>query len=172
VRERERGTLEQLIVTPIRSWELMLGKILPFIVTASVAATVALIAGRLLFGVGVAGSLPLLAALSLLFLLGSLGVGLLISTVSQTQAQAMQLAMFVVLPSLLLSGFMYPRETMPPLIQALSLLTPMTYYLQILRGIMLKGVGLEVLWPSVVPLALFSVAVFALSAWRFQKRVA
>jgi ABC-2 type transport system permease protein len=171
VRERERGTLEQLIVTPIRSWELMLGKILPFIVTASVAATVALIAGRLLFGVGVAGSLPLLAALSLLFLLGSLGVGLLISTVSQTQAQAMQLAMFVALPSLLLSGFMYPRETMPPVIQALSLLTPMTYYLQILRGIMLKGVGLDVLWPSVLPLALFSLAVFALSAWRFQKRV-
>jgi ABC-2 type transport system permease protein len=122
--------------------------------------------------VGVAGSLPLLAVLSLLFLLGSLGMGLLISTVSQTQAQAMQLALFVMLPSLLLSGFMYPRETMPPVIQALSLLTPMTYYLQILRGIMLKGVGLEVLWPNVLPLALFSLAVFALSAWRFQKRVA
>jgi ABC-2 type transport system permease protein len=171
VRERERGTLEQLVVTPIQPWELMLGKILPYTVTASIAATVALVAARLLFGVEVAGSLGLLALLSILFLLGSLGMGLLISTVSQTQIQAQQTAQFVLLPTMLLSGFLYPRETMPFVIQQLGLLTPMTYYLQILRGIMLKGVGLEVLWPSVIPLALFGLAVFALSAWRFQKRV-
>jgi ABC-2 type transport system permease protein len=170
VRERERGTLEQLIVTPIQPWELMLGKILPYTILASVAATVALIASRLLFGVEVAGSLVLLALLSILFLLGSLGLGLFISTVSHTQAQAMQMAMFVAMPSMLLSGFMYPRETMPFVIRQLSLLTPMTYYLQILRGIMLKGVGLVVLWPSILPLALFSLIVFTLSAWRFQKR--
>jgi ABC-2 type transport system permease protein len=172
VRERERGTLEQLIVTPIKPWQLMLGKIVPYTVTSFVAATMALAMGRLLFGVEVAGSLLLLAALSVLFLLGSLGVGLLISTVSRTQGEAVQMAMFVMLPTLLLSGFLYPRETMPWVIQQIGLLIPLTYYLQILRGIMLKGVGLEVLWPSVVPLALFSLAVFALSAWRFNKRVA
>ena len=154
VRERERGTLEQLIVTPIKPWELMLGKIIPYTITASIAATVALI-----------------AVLSILFLLGSLGLGLLISTVSQTQMQAMQMAMFIMLPSMLLSGFLYPRETMPALIKPLSYLTPMTYYLQILRGIMLKGIGIKMLWPNVLPLALFSLVVFSLSAWRFQKRV-
>jgi ABC-2 type transport system permease protein len=171
VREREQGTLEQIIVTPIKPWELMLGKILPYTIMASIAATVALIAGRVLFGVEVAGNLALLALLSILFLLGSLGMGLLISTVSQTQAQALQMAMFVALPSILLSGFLYPRETMPFIIRQLGLLTPMTYYLQILRGIMLKGVGLEVLWTNVLPLALFGLAVFTLSALRFQKRV-
>ena len=172
VRERERGTLEQLIVTPIKTWELMLGKILPYTIIASLAGIGILIAGRVLFGVRVAGSLPLLAMLSILFLLGSLGLGLLISTVSQTQAQAMQMAMFVMLPSILLSGFLYPRETMPFIIQQLGLLVPLTYYLQILRGIILKGVGLEVLWSQVLPLAVFSLAVFTLSAWRFQKRIA
>jgi ABC-2 type transport system permease protein len=172
VREREQGTLEQIIVTPIRPWELMLGKILPYTMIASIAATVALVAGRLLFGVEVAGNLILLALLSILFLLGSLGMGLLISTVSQTQAQALQMAMFVALPSILLSGFLYPRETMPFIIRQLGLLTPMTYYLQILRGIMLKGVGLATLWPAVWPLALFGLTVFVLSAQRFQKRVA
>ncbi len=171
VSERERGTLEQLIVTPIKPWELMLGKILPYTIIAFAAASVALVAGYVLFGVHVAGNLVLLALLSVLFLLGSLGTGLFISTVSQTQAQAQQIAQFVALPSILLSGFLYPRETMPFVVQKLGLLIPMTYYLQILRGIMLKGVGLEVLWPNVWPLALFGVVVFGLSAWRFQKRV-
>ncbi len=171
VRERELGTLEQLIVTPIKTWELMLGKILPYTVIASLAAVGILIAGRVLFDVHVAGSLSLLAMLSILFLLGSLGLGLLISTVSQTQGQAMQMAMFVMLPSILLSGFLYPRDGMPFIIRKLGLLVPLTYYLQILRGIMLKGVGLEVLWRQALPLALFSLAVFSLSAWRFQKRI-
>jgi ABC-2 type transport system permease protein len=171
VRERERGTLEQLIVTPIRTWELMLGKIVPYTVVAGAAGAVTLIAARVLFGVDVAGSLTLLTVLSVMFLLGSLGLGLFISTLSQTQAQAMQMAMFVMLPSMLLSGFMYPRETMPFIIRQLGLLVPLTYFLQILRGIMLKGVGIDVLWPIVIPLAIFSLGVFALSAWRFQKRV-
>lgn len=171
VHERELGTLEQLIVTPIKTWELMLGKILPYTVIASLAAVGILIAGRVLFDVHVAGSLSLLAMLSILFLLGSLGLGLLISTVSQTQGQAMQMAMFVMLPSILLSGFLYPRDGMPFIIRKLGLLVPLTYYLQILRGIMLKGVGLEVLWRQALPLALFSLAVFSLSAWRFQKRI-
>jgi ABC-2 type transport system permease protein len=160
VRERERGTLEQLVVTPIRPWELMLGKILPYVATAFLAVSVALGVGRFWFGVELAGSLPLLVALSTLFLLGSLGVGLLISTVSQTQAQALQLAMFVMLPSLLLSGFMFPREGMPWLVQQLGLAIPLTYFLQILRGVILKGVGLEVLWSQALPLAVFGVIVF------------
>jgi ABC-2 type transport system permease protein len=171
VRERERGTLEQLVVTPIRPWELMLGKLLPYTVTSSVGAMVALIAGRLLFGVEIAGSIVLLALLSIIFLLGSLGLGLLISTVSQTQGQAIQIALFVMLPTLLLSGFMFPREAMPWIIQQIGLVIPLTYYLQILRGIILKGVGINVLWTSAVPLAFLSLAVFALSAQRFQKRI-
>jgi ABC-2 type transport system permease protein len=172
VRERERGTLEQLIVTPIRPWELMLGKLLPYTVTSSVGAVVALLAGWLLFGVDIQGSVGLLAILSILFLLGSLGLGLLISTVSQTQGQAMQIALFVLMPTLLLSGFMFPRETMPWIVQQIGLLIPLTYYLQILRGIILKGVGIQVLWTNVVPLAILSLAVFTLASRRFQKRVA
>ncbi|MCC7368274.1 MAG: ABC transporter permease [Chloroflexi bacterium] len=171
VRERERGTLEQLIVTPIRPWELMLGKLLPYTGIAFIGATVALAAGWVLFGVEVAGSLPLLAALSVLFLIGSLGLGLLISTVSQTQGQAMQLAIFILLPTVLLSGFVFPRETMPWIVQQLGQVIPLTWYLQILRGIILKGVGFDVLWTSALPLAILSVTVFTLSAMRFQKRV-
>jgi ABC-2 type transport system permease protein len=171
VREREKGTLEQLVVTPIKPWELMAGKLLPYVATAFLAVAVALGVGRLWFGVAVQGSLLLLVALSTLFLLSSLGVGLLISTVSQTQTQAMQLALFVMLPSVLLSGFMFPREGMPWIIQQIGLAIPLTYFLQILRGIILKGVGVEVLFGNVLPLALFGVVVFALSATRFNKRL-
>jgi ABC-2 type transport system permease protein len=171
VRERERGTLEQLIVTPIRPWELMLGKLLPYTVISSMGAVMALAAGWALFGVEIQGSIGQLAALSVLFLIGSLGLGLLISTVSQTQGQAMQMALFVMLPTIILSGFMFPREAMPWIVQQIGLLIPLTYYLQILRGIILKGVGFEVLWTSAVPLAILSLIVFTLSAHRFQKRV-
>ena len=108
-------------------------------------------------------------ALAGLFLLSSLGLGLLISTVSQTQGQAMQMALFVMLPSIILSGFVFPRESMPHPIRELGLLIPLTYFLQILRGIILKGVGVEVLWPSVLALAAFGVIVFSLSANRFHK---
>jgi len=172
VREREQGTLEQIIVTPIRTWEFMLGKILPYTVTASAAAAISVIAARIIFGVEVAGSVLLLSLLSVLFLMGSLGMGLFVSTLSQTAGQATQMAMFIIMPSILLSGFMYPRDSMPIVVQQLGLLVPMTYYLEILRGIILKGVGFQVLWPAVFPLALFSFIVFGLSAWRFQKRIA
>jgi ABC-2 type transport system permease protein len=171
VRERERGTLEQIVVTPVRPWELMIGKLLPYSITAFTAAAVALLIGRFWFGVEIVGSLGLLVVLGLVFLLSSLGVGLFISTISQNQLQAIQVAMFVLLPSILLSGFMFPRETMPWIIQQLSLAIPLTYFLQILRGIILKGVGMEVLWPQVWPLALLGVVVFVLSANRFQKRL-
>lgn len=171
VRERERGTLEQLVVTPIRPWELMLGKILPYVVIAFCAVAVALSVGRFWFQVEITGSLWLLAGLSLVFLLSSLGIGMLVSTIAQTQTQAMQIAMFIMLPSFLLSGFMFPREGMPWIIQELGLLIPLTYFLQILRGIILKGVGMEVLWPHAVPLIIFGLVVFGLSANRFRKRL-
>ena len=169
VRERERGTLEQLVVTPIKPWELMTGKILPYVAVAFVNVLFASAVGRYWFGVEFAGSFGLLLVLAGLFLLSSLGLGLLISTISQTQTQAMQMALFVMLPSILLSGFVFARESMPHPIREIGLLIPLTYFLQILRGIILKGVGVEVLWPQVAALAAFGVVVFGLSANRFRK---
>jgi ABC-2 type transport system permease protein len=169
VRERERGTLEQLIVTPIKRWELLLGKVLPYCLIAFWNIGVALVVGRLVFGVEVNGSLALLLVLSVLFLLGSLGVGLFISTVSQTQGQALQTAFMIMLPSFILSGFFFPREAMPAPMFYLGYVIPLTYFLRILRGIMLKGVGLEYLWGDVIPLAIFSLAIFLLSVSRFRK---
>jgi ABC-2 type transport system permease protein len=169
VRERERGTLEQLVVTPIKPWELMLGKILPFVIIAFANLCVASALGVYWFNVEFAGSFLLLLGLSTLFLLSSLGLGLLVSTISRTQTQAMQVALFIMLPSIILSGFVFPRENMPHPIQDLGLLIPLTYFLRILRGIILKGVGVEVLWPEVLALAVFGALVFGLSARRFQK---
>ncbi|HET7768967.1 MAG TPA: ABC transporter permease, partial [Chloroflexota bacterium] len=166
-----RGTLEQLIVTPVRRWELLLGKILPYAAIAFWNVAVALVVGRLVFGVAVNGSLLLLLTLSFIFLLGSLGIGLLISTVSRTQAQALQTAYFIMLPSFILSGFFFPREAMPAPMFWLGYAIPLTYFLRILRGIVLKGVGLEHLWVEVVPLAIFSLGVFALSVSRFRKTI-
>jgi ABC-2 type transport system permease protein len=157
------------VVTPVKSWELMLGKILPFVVVAFGNVLLASAIGRFWFGVEFAGNYVLLLGLAGLFVLSSLGLGLLISTVSQTQAQAMQMALFVMLPSIILSGFVFPREGMPHPIRELGLLIPLTYFLQILRGIILKGVGVEVLWPEVLALAAFGVIVFGLSANRFRK---
>lgn len=169
VRERERGTLEQLIVTPIKRWELLLGKVLPYCLIAFWNVGMSLVVGRLVFGVEVAGSLALLLVLSVLFLIGSLGVGLLISTVSQTQGQALQTSFMIMLPSFILSGFFFPREAMPLPMFYLGYLIPLTYYLRMLRGIMIKGVGLEVLWVDVLPLSIFSLAIFILSVSRFRK---
>jgi ABC-2 type transport system permease protein len=169
VRERERGTLEQLVVTPIKPWELMLGKILPYVAVAFANVLFASAIGRFWFGVEFAGSFGLLLVLAGLFVLSSLGLGLLVSTVSQTQTQAMQLALLVMLPSIILSGFVFARESMPHPIRELGLFIPLTYFLQILRGIILKGVGVEMLWPQVLALALFGAAVFGLSASRFRK---
>jgi drug efflux transport system permease protein len=169
VRERERGSLEQLVVTPIKPWELMLGKILPYVCIGFANVFLASAVGRFWFGVEFAGSYLQLLALAAVFLLSSLGLGLLVSTVSQTQAQAMQLALFIMLPSIILSGFVFPRDAMPHPIRELGLAIPLTYFLQILRGIILKGVGVDVLWPQVAALGAFGAFVFALSANRFRK---
>ena len=172
VRERERGTLEQLIVTPIKPWELMLGKILPFVIVSFWNVGVACAVGLLWFQVEFSGSFALLLALSVLFLIGSLGMGMLVSTISHTQAQAMQTALFIMLPAILLSGLIFPLENLPIPLRYLSYLLPLTYFLKILRGIALKGIGLEHLWGEALLLAVFGVVVFAISARRFQKRLA
>jgi ABC-2 type transport system permease protein len=172
VRERERGTLEQLIVTPIRPAELMAGKLLPYVAIAFAQIGAALAVGVYWFGVPIRGDLWLLLSIALLFLLAALGMGLLISTVSRNQGQAMQMAMFTLLPSVLISGFMFPREAMPPVIYALSHAIPLTYFLQVLRGTIVKGVGLEALWWHVVPLAAFAFGISALSVLRFRRSLA
>ena len=172
VRERERGTLELLVVTPIDKPSLMLGKITPFMAVGFVQMTVVLGLGRLLFDVPLRGSLPLLYALSTLFIVASLALGLLISTAVRTQAQAIQAGFLFLLPNILLSGFMFPREAMPEPAQWLGLALPLTYYLTVLRGVLLKDVGLEHLWLEGAVLALFAAALMAVSIRRFSKTIA
>lgn len=169
VRERERGTLEQLIVTPIGHGELLAGKLIPYVIIAFAQVGASLLVGHYWFGVPINGSVPLLLALSFLFLLGALGLGMLISTISTNQIQAMQLTLFTSLPSIIISGFMFPREAMPAIIAMASYLLPLTYFLQILRGTVLKGVGIEYLWPQVIPLGVFAVAIFLLSTVRVRR---
>lgn len=169
VRERERGTLEQLIVTPITRAGLMLGKVLPFALVGYVQVTVILLLGHFVFAVPLRGSLILLYATTAPFILASLALGLFISTAVRTQVQALQLSFLVILPSVLLSGFMFPREAMPVAAQWIGGALPITYYLRVLRGILLKGTGLEAIWPDVLSLCAFAVVLIALSATRFRK---
>lgn len=171
VRERETGTLEQLITTPIKSSELMIGKIIPYIVVGYVQVTIALTVGHLLFHVPVRGSILLLYLLVFIFIVCYLGQGLLISTIARSQQQAMQMAFFIFLPTILLSGFMFPREGMPKLAQYIGLIMPLTYFLQILRGIILKGIGINLLWQHVLPLLLFMFLTLFLSVQRFKKHM-
>jgi ABC-2 type transport system permease protein len=171
VREREQGTLEQLIVTPVRSWELMLGKILPFVVVAFVNVVMTVSVGAIWFGVEVAGSITLLGILSLIFLLGSLGLGVFISNISKTQMQAMYMASFIMMPSFILAGLLFPRENMPWLAYYAGYLLPVTYFLEIVRGIILKGAELASLWVWIWPMAVFSIVVFFASVLMFQKRL-
>ena len=145
VREREKGTIEQLIMTPVTSLELIIGKLIPYVLIGFYDFIVILLLSYLLFGVAVKGSIMLLILLGSMFLIGALAMGMLISAVSKTQLQAMQMAMLFILPSVLLSGFMFPREAMPKLIYAISCTFPITYFLEILRGIMVKGVGINYL---------------------------
>jgi ABC-2 type transport system permease protein len=171
VRERERGTLEQLIVTPLSKTSLMLGKILPFVLVGYVQMTVILVLGKLLFDIPMRGSLPLLYLVTFGFIVANLGIGLLISTLVRTQVQAMQLGFFMMLPNILLSGFMFPRVAMPKAAQWLGALLPLTYYLEVLRGILLKGVGLEYLWRDSLTLVGFALVLVTLSVRRFSKTV-
>lgn len=172
VRERERGTLEQLIVTPIRSYELMIGKIVPNILLGYVQITVALLVGSLVFSVPIRGSLLDLYLLTLFFITASLGIGIFISNIAKTQMQAFQMSFFVLLPSILISGFLFPREAMPVVIQYIGNLFPLTFYLVIIRGIVLKGIGFWYLVPQVLALLVFSMVMLALSIARFKKKIA
>ena len=169
VRERERGTLEQLIVTPITKTELMLGKIAPYVGVGLFQMTAVLLLGRFVFDVPLVGSLWLLYGVSLVFIVASLSLGLFISTLARTQQQSMQMSFFFMLPSILLSGFMFPRQAMPPLFQWIGLALPLTHFLLVLRGILLKGVGLSAIWPQVVVLVGFAVGLIVLAVRRFHK---
>ena len=171
VRERERGTLEQLVVTPVGKTSLMLGKILPFVLVGYVQMTNVLILGRLLFDVPIRGSLPLLYLITLAFIVAMLGLGLLVSTVARSQTQAIQIGFFLILPNILLSGFMFPREAMPAPAQWLGLLLPLTFYLRVLRGILLKGLGPEFLWRDAAILTAFAVGLVTVSVKRFAKTI-
>lgn len=172
VRERERGTLEQLVASPLHPTELMLGKLLPYVFLSLFDLLLVMGMGWLLFGVWPQGSVLTLLGLTLLFLPCALGLGMLISTIARTQQMAL-VAAFVatVLPSILLSGFVFSRQNMPQVLQLLSQLIPATHYLLIIRGIYLKGVGLAVLWPQALILLVFSGIVVALSSKRFTKRL-
>jgi len=169
VREKEIGTIEQIIVTPIRKSEFILGKTLPFVLIGYIDVALISTVGALVFHVPVRGSLWLLFLATTLFLMSSLGIGLLISTVSQTQQQAMMTAFFIIFPAMLLSGFAFPIENMPLSVQWLTLLNPLRYYMVVIRGIFLKGVGLAALWQQLAGLAIIGVAVLGFAVMRFRK---
>jgi ABC-2 type transport system permease protein len=171
VRERERGTIEQLIVTPIRSWELVVGKLLPYVILAFMNTVEILLFGALWFKVPIRGSLLLLGLLSGLFLVSSLGIGLLVSTIANTQQEAMLSVMMTLLPSIFLSGFFFPLEAMPKVMQWLSYLMPLRYYLVIIRSLLLKGVGADMLKGDILALAIFGTAIMTTAALRFRKRL-
>ncbi|MDQ8158218.1 MAG: ABC transporter permease [Gemmatimonadota bacterium] len=169
VKERERGTLEQLIVTPISRTSLMLGKLVPFVLVGYVQMSVILALGVTFFDIPIMGSLGLLYALALVFIVASLGVGLLISTVARSQLQAMQLSFFFMLPNILLSGYIFPRSAMPEPAQWVGALLPLTWFLDILRGVLLKGVGMRDLWTQLGVLSLAAVLLLVVSVRRFSK---
>ena len=171
VRERERGTIEQLIVTPIRSWELILGKIIPYILLAFLNMLEVLAIGHFWFGVPVRGNIFLILVLSGLFLLTSLGIGLLASTMASTQQEAMLVVWMLLLPSLFLSGFFFPLEAMPEVLQWVSYLIPLRYYLIIIRSLMLKDVGAYALRTEIIALTIFGVALMTAASLRFRKRL-
>lgn len=169
VRERERGTLEQLIVTPVSRSSVILGKILPFVIVGYVQMTVILLLGAWILHVPFIGSLPLLYLLTLPFIVAVLGIGLLISTAVRTQTQAMQLSVFYMMPSILLTGFMFPRDAMPAFCRWLAALMPMTYYLEVIRSIALKGAGLAALARPALILTAFALLLVTASVRRFTK---
>jgi ABC-2 type transport system permease protein len=171
VRERETGTMEQLIVTPIRPYQLIVGKLLPFVLIGLVDATFVITMARGWFGIPVRGSVALLYALCLAFMLNTLGHGLFISTISRTQQQAMLTSLFFIMPQMLLSGFVFPIENMPKLFQYLTTIIPLRYFFVIIRGIMLKGAGWPELWHQAAALLALGTVVLALSVARFHKKL-
>lgn len=169
VREKEKGTIEQLIVTPLRPVELILGKMVPYIMIGSIDFLIALFFGTWYFHVPINGSLFLLLGLGFMFVISALAIGMLISTVTKNQLQSMQLAFITILPTVLLSGFMFPRDGMPLVIYWLGNLFPMTYFLEILRGIILKGIGMQYLWKEVAGMSAIGFLLLAAAIKKFHK---
>ncbi|PWC39896.1 ABC transporter permease [Azospirillum sp. TSO35-2] len=168
-RERERGTMENLLAMPVRPFEVMLGKIVPFVVVGYVQVLLIVVAARLLFGVPIVGSLGLLSAVLILFIAANLAVGFTFSTLARNQLQAMQMSFFFFLPSMLLSGFMFPFRGMPGWAQAVGELLPLTHFLRIVRGILLKGNGMAEIAAEVLALALFLTVVTVVALKRYRQ---
>ncbi len=171
VREREMGTMEQLIVSPIRPLELILGKTLPFALIGYMDVLLVTGVGVFWFEVPIRGSVFLLLGATTIYLLSSLGIGLLISTISRTQQQALMTMFFFFVPAILLSGFVFPIPNMPAAVQYLTYANPLRYFLVIIRGIFLKGSGFDILWPQMLALAILGGTVFTLSSLWFRKRL-
>ena len=167
-RERERGTMESLLATPVRPLEVMVGKLAPYVLVGLIQAVVFLVMARLLFDVPMSGGWIALGAGLMLFIVGSLALGFLISTVAKTQLQAMQMSFFYMLPAILLSGFMFPFRGMPEWAQVIGTVIPVTHFLRVVRGSLLKGVGLENAGPSLLALALFLLVVGTLAMMRYR----
>jgi ABC-2 type transport system permease protein len=172
VKEKELGTLEQLVVTPIKPYQLIIGKLAPFFMIGVVDVLLVVFFASLVFNLPVKGGVPLLVSLSLIFLMTTLGLGLFISTISRTQQQAMMTAIFFfMLPMMFFAGFVFPIENMPTIIQYVSYLIPLRYYFIIVRGLFLKGVGIQILWPQALALLLFGSTILSMSVMRFQKKL-
>jgi ABC-2 type transport system permease protein len=171
VREKEIGTMEQLMVTPIRPIELMIGKTLPFALVGIVQVVLITTIALLVFRVPFRGSAVLLLVSSVLFLMTTLGAGLFLSTISQTQQQAMMAMFFFTVPAFMLSGFAFPIANMPEPVQWITFLNPVRYFMEIVRGLFLKGAGVTALWPQMIALFVYGVTVLALSAARFRKKL-
>ena len=172
VREREIGTMEQLIVTPIKPYVLLTGKLAPFVLIGMIDVILVITVANLWFKVQIKGSVILLLLLCIIFLLTTLGLGLFVSTISKTQQQAMMVTMFfIMLPMIYLSGFVFPIENMPKIMQAISYLLPLRYFVVIVRGIFLKGVGIKELWDETLLLFLLGIFIFSLSVMRFRKKL-
>jgi ABC-2 type transport system permease protein len=171
VREKELGTMEQLMVTPIRPMELMIGKTLPFAIVGLIDLVMIVVLGMAVFGIPFRGNALLLLAGSVVFLLSTLGAGLFLSTISNTQQQAIMSTFFFFLPAFTLSGFAFPISSMPEPVQYLTLLNPIRYFLEICRGVFLKGSGIGTLWPQLATLTVFGAAILFFSARRFRKRL-
>ncbi len=172
VKEKEIGTLEQLLVTPIKPYQLILGKLIPFVIIGYVDVSIVLAIARFWFNVPMVGNVVLLFALSGLFLLTTLGLGLFISTIARSQQQAMLIAQFFFfMPFLFLSGFTFAIANMPVVIQYVTYVIPLRYFLEIVRGIFLKGTTIVELWPQALALLLFGIAILTLSVLRFRKKL-
>jgi ABC-2 type transport system permease protein len=172
VREKEIGTMEQLLVSPLTPTELLLGKTIPFVLIAVADAALVTAVGVFWFGVPLRGSLWMLGLGTVLFLFNSVGLGLLISTLSSTQQQAMTAGQFILTPAILLSGLIFPIANMPEFVQYLTYANPLRYFIIVVRGVFLKGVGLDILWPEMTGLACLGLVLFTLSVLRFRQRLA